>query len=62
MQKLILDLRNNPGGYLGAAINVANEFLADDLLVYTPKIVMAMATIITLTKRGTNRQGGGSNY
>ena len=36
MQKLILDLRNNPGGYLGAAINVSNEFLADDLLiVYT---------------------------
>ena len=36
LQKLILDLRNNPGGYLGAAINIANEFLADDLLiVYT---------------------------
>ena len=36
MQKLVLDLRNNPGGYLGAAINIANEFLEDDLLiVYT---------------------------
>lgn len=36
MKKLILDLRNNPGGYLGAAINIANEFLKEDLLiVYT---------------------------
>lgn len=36
MQKLLLDLRNNPGGYLGAAINMANEFLADNkLIVYT---------------------------
>jgi len=36
MTKLILDLRNNPGGYLGAAINIANEFLEKDLLiVYT---------------------------
>lgn len=36
MQKLILDLRNNPGGYLGAAINISNEFLEDNLLiVYT---------------------------
>ena len=36
MQELVLDLRNNPGGYLGAAINISNEFLEDDLLiVYT---------------------------
>lgn len=36
MQKLLLDLRNNPGGYLGAAINMANEFLPDNnLIVYT---------------------------
>ncbi len=36
MQKLLLDLRNNPGGYLGAAINMANEFLVDNkLIVYT---------------------------
>ena len=36
MKKLVLDLRNNPGGYLGAAINISNEFLDDDLLiVYT---------------------------
>ena len=36
MQKLLLDLRNNPGGYLGAAINISNEFLDDNkLIVYT---------------------------
>ncbi len=36
MQKLLLDLRNNPGGYLGAAINMSNEFLdGDKLIVYT---------------------------
>ncbi len=36
MHKLILDLRNNTGGYLQAAINVADEFLRDkELIVYT---------------------------
>ena len=36
MEKLILDLRGNPGGYLGAAIAVCNELLpAGDLILYT---------------------------
>ncbi len=36
MKKLILDLRGNPGGYLDAAIRVADEFLpAGKLIVYT---------------------------
>ncbi len=36
MQKLILDLRGNPGGYLQAAIDIADEFLKDgELIVYT---------------------------
>ena len=36
MKKLILDLRGNPGGYLAAAINVADEFLpSGKLIVYT---------------------------
>jgi len=36
MKKLILDLRGNGGGYLKAAIDVADEFLPkDDLIVYT---------------------------
>jgi len=36
MQTLILDLQENGGGYLHAAVQVANEFLEkDDLIVYT---------------------------
>lgn len=36
MDKLILDLRGNPGGYLNAAINISDEFLNDgELIVYT---------------------------
>ncbi|HEY9113863.1 MAG TPA: S41 family peptidase [Bacteroidales bacterium] len=36
MTKLILDLRGNAGGYLKAAIDIADEFLADGkLIVYT---------------------------
>ncbi len=36
MHKLILDLRNNTGGYLQAAIQVSDEFLKDGkLIVYT---------------------------
>ena len=36
MQNLILDLRGNPGGYLGAAINISNQFLANkEMIVFT---------------------------
>ena len=36
MQRLILDLRGNPGGYLDAAIKLSDEFLQNDkLVVYT---------------------------
>ncbi|HRP90423.1 MAG TPA: S41 family peptidase [Edaphocola sp.] len=36
MKKLILDLRNNGGGYLQAAVNIADEFLSGNkLIVYT---------------------------
>ena len=36
MVKLILDLRGNPGGFLQAAIDIADEFLPDGkLIVYT---------------------------
>ena len=36
MVNLILDLRGNPGGYLGAAINISNQFLtASKLIVFT---------------------------
>ncbi len=36
MESLVLDLQDNGGGYLQAAVDVANEFLAKgDLIVYT---------------------------
>ena len=36
MKNLVLDLRGNPGGYLKAAIQIADEFLAEKkLIVYT---------------------------
>lgn len=36
MKDLVLDLQDNGGGYLQAAVQIANEFLpADDLIVYT---------------------------
>lgn len=36
MTQLLLDLRNNPGGYMDRATNIADEFISGDkLLVYT---------------------------
>lgn len=36
MQKLVLDLQDNPGGYMDKAISIADEFLKDNaLIVYT---------------------------
>ena len=36
LDNLVIDLRGNTGGYLGSAVQIANEFLAKDrLIVYT---------------------------
>ena len=35
LQGLVLDLRNNPGGVLNAAVEVADDFLTDGRIVYT---------------------------
>ncbi|MBT8446444.1 MAG: S41 family peptidase, partial [Gammaproteobacteria bacterium] len=35
LQGLVVDLRNNPGGVLGAAVSISDTFLADGLIVYT---------------------------
>lgn len=36
MKRLVVDLRNNSGGYMGAAVNMINEFLTEkSLIVYT---------------------------
>ncbi|TRZ45938.1 S41 family peptidase [Robertkochia solimangrovi] len=37
MRKLALDLRDNPGGYLGIAEQIADEFLEDDKLILFTK-------------------------
>lgn len=37
MKKLILDLQNNPGGYMGAAINMADEILNSNSLIVSQK-------------------------
>ncbi|MDN3669641.1 S41 family peptidase [Echinicola jeungdonensis] len=37
MSKLVLDLQGNPGGYMGAAINIADEILADNALIVSQK-------------------------
>lgn len=35
MTKLVIDLRDNPGGEFGVVANIADEFLTDELVVYT---------------------------
>ena len=35
LKGMVLDLRNNPGGVLSAAVNVSDAFLTDGLVVYT---------------------------
>ncbi|GAB3648313.1 S41 family peptidase [Echinicola sediminis] len=37
MSKLVLDLQGNPGGYMGAAINIADEILADNAMIVSQK-------------------------
>ena len=36
-KEIALDLRNNPGGYLSEAINIADEFIKDDKLILFTK-------------------------
>ncbi|MFK8068743.1 MAG: S41 family peptidase [Gammaproteobacteria bacterium] len=35
LKGMVLDLRNNPGGLLGAAVSVSDSFLTNGLIVYT---------------------------
>lgn len=64
---LVLDLRNNPGGVLGAAVGVSDLFLEDGLIVYTegrtedaklsfsatPDDILTGAPIVILINGGT---------
>ena len=33
MKGYVLDLRNNPGGYLGVAINICDDFLRQSIII-----------------------------
>jgi carboxyl-terminal processing protease len=57
MQKLILDLRDNPGGFVDQATNIADEFLdGDKLIVYTQGANVAKQEY-TASKEGIFEQG-----
>ena len=67
LQGLVLDLRNNPGGVLSAAVDVADAFLEKGLIVYTkgraadsevefkatPKDVLDKAPLVVLINVGS---------
>ncbi len=52
MKKLILDLRGNPGGYLNAAIRVADEFLPKGKLIVFTKGLHRPKTVAYSTSKG----------
>ncbi len=52
MKKLILDLRDNPGGYLSAAIQVANEFLPKGKIIVFTKGLHRPKTVAMSTSKG----------
>jgi carboxyl-terminal processing protease len=58
MRELILDLRDNPGGYLDRATDIADEFLPDDyLIVYTDGRGTRFDSKIKATNRGQFEKG-----
>lgn len=56
-QKMILDLRNNPGGLLSAAQNIANEFLKKDAVIVFTKNRDGVAKYYRAEGGGTFTQG-----
>jgi carboxyl-terminal processing protease len=67
LKGLVLDLRNNPGGVLNAAVGVSDAFITDGLIVYTqgrlqdsklqfsagPDDVLAGAPMVVLVNSGS---------
>ena len=51
LKGLVLDLRNNPGGVLNAAVSVSDAFLEDGLIVYTDGRVEDAKMRFTATPR-----------
>ena len=52
-QKLVLDLRDNPGGYLGIAEKMADEFLTDGKLILFTKNKKGNIDKVFATDKGT---------
>lgn len=54
MQRLVLDLRGNPGGYLGQAIAIAEEFFLEELRWFQRKVSTVDLMVITSPERMAN--------
>ena len=57
MTKLVLDLRDNGGGYLQAAIDVADEFLEENKLIVYTKGAHRPKTTVNATSEGNFEKG-----
>ena len=57
METLILDLRNNPGGYINAANKILDEFLEDDKLMLITKNKKGDEDLTFATGRGDFEDG-----
>ncbi len=58
LKKLVLDLRDNGGGYLDAAIAIADEFLADKKLIVYTKGLHRSKKMVYATGQGMFETGG----
>lgn len=57
MESLILDLRDNAGGYLNTAIELADEFLKKDLLIVYTEGVNSLRQVNKATSNGNFEKG-----
>lgn len=57
IHSLVLDLRGNPGGYISAAEQIADEFLTDDKLILVTRNKQGEETESFATRRGDFEDG-----
>jgi carboxyl-terminal processing protease len=57
MQKLILDLRDNPGGFIGVTSDIVDEFLPDNKLIVFTKNNKGKIKNIFATQKGVFEKG-----
>jgi carboxyl-terminal processing protease len=53
LRGIILDLRNDPGGLLGKSVEIADDFIADGIIVYTKGRVAGSDITFNAKKDGT---------